>query len=89
MTNLQIPDQLANQILEEAKAEGTTVPDLLTQMLHEHQRSKRTPQDRSAAITAHLDTLYTKESSLLDPNLRKLQSRVSNGEERRNNDHRN
>jgi len=75
MTNLQIPDQLANQIVEEAKAEGTTVPDLLTQMLREHQRSKRIPQDRSAAITAHLDTLYAKESSSLDPNLRQLQSR--------------
>ena len=75
MTNLQIPDQLANQILEEATAEGTTVPNLLTQMLREHRHAKRAPRERSAAITAHLDTLYTKEPSSLDPNLRELQSR--------------
>jgi hypothetical protein len=75
MTNLQLPDQLANQIQEEAKAEGTTVPNLLAQMLREHRHAKSTPRERSAAITAHLDKLYAQESSSLDPNLRKLQSR--------------
>jgi Na+/phosphate symporter len=75
MTNLQIPDQLANQILEEAKAEGTTVPDLLEQMLHEHRQAKRKSREHSAAITAQLDTVYAKEQSSLDPNLSELQSR--------------
>jgi hypothetical protein len=75
MTNLQIPDQLANQIQEEAKAEGTTVPNLLAQMLREHQHAKSTPRERSAAITAQLDRVFAKEQSSLDPNLRKLQSR--------------
>lgn len=73
MTNLQIPDQLANQIREEAKAEGMTVPDLLAKMLREHRNAKYMPREYSATITARLDRIYANEQSSFDPNLRKLQ----------------
>ena len=76
MTNLQIPDQLAEQIEATANAEGIPVHELLQRMLREYQQLKHTPEVVSAdEITSRLDTLYTDVSSSLDPVLLRLQSR--------------
>ena len=75
MTNLQVPDQLAEKIQAEAKAEGLAVHELLQQMLREHRTLKRSLKTLSAAdITARLDALYANMSSSLDPALLRLQS---------------
>ncbi len=75
MTNLQVPDQLAEKIQAEAKAEGLTVHELLQRMLREHRALKRSLKTLSAAeITAQLDALYANISSSLDPALLRLQS---------------
>jgi flagellin-specific chaperone FliS len=75
MTNLHLPDQLAEQIQAEATAEGLTVHELLQRMLREHQKLKRSLKALSPAeITARLDALYTQISSSLDPALLRLQS---------------
>ncbi len=74
MTNLQVPDQLAEKIQAEAKAEGLTVHELLQRMLREHRTLKRSLKTLSAAdITAQLDALYANISSSLDPALLRLQ----------------
>ena len=74
MTNLQVPDQLAERIQAEAKAEGLTVHELLQRMLREHRTLKRSLKTLSAAeITAQLDALYANISSSLDPALLRLQ----------------
>jgi hypothetical protein len=76
MTNLQVPDLLAEQIQAAANAEGLAIHELLQKMLREHQKSKRPIKPLSAAeITSRLDTLYAKLPSSLDPTLLKLQSR--------------
>jgi len=75
MTNLQVPDQLAEKIQAEAKAEGLTVHELLQRMLREHRKTKRSLKALSAsAVTARLDALYANISSSLDPALLRLQS---------------
>ena len=74
MTNLQVPDKLAEKIQAEAKAEGLTVHELLQRMLREHRTLKRSLKTLSAAeITAQLDALYANISSSLDPALLRLQ----------------
>jgi flagellin-specific chaperone FliS len=74
MTHLQVPDQLAEKIQAEAKAEGLTVHELLQRMLREHRTLKRSLKTLSAAeITAQLDALYANISSSLDPALLRLQ----------------
>jgi len=76
MTNLQIPDQLAEQIEATAIAEGIPVHELLQQMLRERQQLKRTLKRLSPAeITSRLDALYASIPSSLDPALLRLQSR--------------
>lgn len=76
MTNLQVPDQLAEQIEAEAKAAGVPIQEFLRQMLQEHRQLKRALKTLSSAeITARLDALYASVSSSLDPALLKLQSR--------------
>ena len=76
MTNLQVPDLLAEQIQAAATAEGLAIHELLQKMLREHQKSKRPSKPLSAVeITSRLDTLYAKLPSSLDPALFKLQSR--------------
>lgn len=75
MTNLQIPDQLAEQIRAEAKAEGLSIHELLQRLLREHRKTKHSLKALSAAaVTARLDALYAKISSSLDPALLRLQS---------------
>ncbi len=75
MTNLQVPDQLAEQIQAEAKAAGVPIQEFLRQMLREHRQLKRALKKLSPAeITARLDALYANVSSALDPALLKLQS---------------
>jgi len=76
MTNLQVPDQLAEEIQAEAKAAGIPVDKLLQQMLRERQQLKRTLKRLSPAeITSRLDALYASIPSSLDPALLRLQSR--------------
>lgn len=75
MTNLQIPDQLAEQIRAEAKAEGLSIHELLQRMLREHRKTKHSLKTLSVAeITARLDTLYADIAPSLDPALLRLQS---------------
>jgi hypothetical protein len=75
MTNLQIPDQLAEQIQAEAKAEGLSIHELLQRLLREHRKTKHPLKALSAAaVTARLDALYANISSSLDPALLRLQS---------------
>lgn len=74
MTNFQVPDQLAEQIQTQARAEGLSVHEFLQRVLREHQQLKR--EDLSASdITARLDALYLHESSTLDSALLRLQNR--------------
>ena len=77
MTNLQIPDKLADQLRAEAKALGITVPDLLARMLRNQKHHSARPQKRAwplrPAITRRLNAVYARESSALDPALLKLQ----------------
>lgn len=79
---LKIPSRLATRIQKEAKVEGVTVSELLTQLLRERKRPgarsgvrRRTAQSR-AAITRRLNKVYATQDSSLDPVVVKLQLRA-------------
>ncbi len=82
MTNLQIPEKLADEIREEAEAEGVTVLDLLTQLLQEHRRNakRRRVSQPLSDITERLNAIYATEDSSIDPALVKLQARALDNE---------
>lgn len=76
MTNLPLPDQLAEQLQAAAKAEGVAVQELLRQMLNERSAMKRSEKLLTTnQITARFDAVYAHQPSSLYPLLQQLQSR--------------
>ena len=76
MTDLPVPDNLADQIRAEAEASGESIPELLQQMLRERQRARQARHsDATPPVTKQLDAVYVQQPSRLDPQLQKLQAR--------------
>jgi hypothetical protein len=77
MTNLPLPDQLAEQLKSLAQSEGVAVHELLRRMLVERTTRRQAGGPfADAELTARFDAVYAGQPSGLDPGLQRGQSQT-------------